>query len=400
MANEIKQKRVLWILLSSIFVAMLGVGVIAPVMPLYATQYGAAGFSLGLIYAMFSVSRMLFMPVAGNLSDKSDRKRFIASGLAIYAIVSLGYIWADSVIELIWVRFLHGFGSAMVIPITAAFIGDLSSRGREGRMMGSFQATLFAGFGFGPLIGGAIHQWAGPEYVFCLMGLLTFLSLIAVLTMLPESGGRSQPNHQQRQSFLKIFQKRRFLGLLVFRFSNAVGRAALITFLPVLAAGYQISFAEIGFLISLNILLTGALQFGFGIVADRISRGLMILIGGLTNAVALLLLPLGHSISGFILISLMIGIGAGVAFPAAGAIATDLGRSFGMGNIMGFFNMAMSLGMIIGPIMSGLVLDLSGIAYVFIFVGVVEIVGTVGSVYLLETIHVKFSLRKKTQQTS
>lgn len=370
-------------LLSSIFVAMLGIGVIAPVMPLYAAQYGAAGFSLGLIYAMFSVSRMLFMPMVGNLSDKSDRKRFIASGLLIYAISSLGYIWADSITELIWVRFLHGFGSAMVIPIAAAYIGDMSAKGREGRMMGSFQAALFAGFGFGPLLGGVVHQWAGPEYVFCLMGGFTLLSLVAVVTMLPNSTGREQKKQQPRSSFRETVRNKRFCGLLIFRFSNAVGRAALITFLPVLATGYEISTAEIGFLISLNILLTSALQYFFGKVADRTSRVLLILIGGLINAVALLLLPAGHSMFAFILISLMIGVGAGVAFPAAGAIATELGRSYGMGNIMGFFNMSMSLGMIVGPILSGWILDLFGIPYVFIFVGVVEILGTTGSVLLL-----------------
>lgn len=381
--SDVNRKHILWVLLSSIFVAMLGVGVIAPVMPLYASQYGAAGFSLGLIYAMFSVSRMLFMPVAGNLSDQAGRKRFIVSGLAIYAVVSLGYIWADSIIELIWIRFLHGFGSAMVIPISAAFIGDMSPKGREGRMMGSFQAILFAGFGFGPLLGGAIHQWAGPEAVFCLMGVLTFLSLIAVWVLLPESGKSMSAQKRTQQSFRRTVRNPRFQGLFLFRFSNAVGRAALIAFLPVLASGYEISYAEIGFLISLNILLTGALQYGFGRLADRFSRALMILIGGWINAAALLLIPAGHSMFAFILISVMIGIGGGVAFPSAGAVATDLGRRFGMGSIMGFFNMAMSLGMVAGPILSGWILDFFGITYVFVFVGIVEAIGTAGSILLL-----------------
>lgn len=383
MTKSPEQNRILWVLLSSIFVAMLGVGVIAPVMPLYASRYGAAGFSLGLIYAMFSVSRMIFMPVAGNLSDKSDRKRFIASGLAIYAISSLGYIWADSVIELIWVRFLHGFGSAMVIPIAAALIGDLSPKGSEGRMMGSFQATLFAGFGFGPLLGGAVHQWAGPEWVFCLMGGFTFISLLSVLIMLPRPGGAAQQKKPVQKNFRETVRNRRFAGLLVFRFSNAVGRAALIAFLPVLADGFGISAAEIGFLISLNILLTGALQYLFGKMADRFSRVLLILIGGLINAVALLLLPIGDSLFAFIFISLMIGIGAGAAFPAAGAIATELGRSYGMGNIMGFFNMGMSLGMVVGPIVSGWILNLFGMPYVFVFAGIIEVAGTSTSAVLL-----------------
>ena len=86
--------RIFFVIFLTVFVAMLGVGIIAPTMPLYADHLGANGLWLGIIYASFSLSRLVFMPMAGRFSDLKGRKLFLAIGLAIYAVVSLGYIWS------------------------------------------------------------------------------------------------------------------------------------------------------------------------------------------------------------------------------------------------------------------------------------------------------------------
>ncbi len=66
-------------LLLSVFIALLGIGIIIPVMPVFATELGAGGFSLGMIIASFSISRGLLQPIVGNLSDRWGRKNFLAA---------------------------------------------------------------------------------------------------------------------------------------------------------------------------------------------------------------------------------------------------------------------------------------------------------------------------------
>ena len=352
---------------------MMGVGVIAPTMPIYAETLGATGFWLGTIYAAFSLSRLIFMPIAGRLSDTRGRKGFILSGLMIYALASLGYIWSDSVIELTWVRLLHGIGSAMVIPITFAVIGDISPRGKEGRMMGNFQIALFLGFGAGPLLGGAILQVWGMNEVFLVMGGMTFISFVIIAYFLPKSGPYNPEKKEKMQK--NLWQTSTFQALFIFRFSNAVGRAAILSFLPVFADKMHITPLKVGILVSINIFLTALLQNGTGKMADRFSRRSMIVFGNGIAGFGMVLLPFADNFIDLIILGSVIGIGSALAFPAASAIATTLGREHGMGNVMGQFNMAMSLGAVVGAVMSGALMDLFYIDVVFFFGGLIGLLG-------------------------
>lgn len=381
--EQTDRKRILFVLYLSIFVAMLGIGVIAPIMPIYAATLGAGGMSMGLIYSMFAVSRTIFMPIAGRMSDRYDRKVFIVTGLTIYALASIGYIWSGSIPELMWVRFLHGIGSAMVIPISAALIGDLSPKGQEGRMMGSFQVALFLGFGFGPLLGGVVKDWVGTSEVFILMGGLTLIALCLIVFFLPAADPGLTIRKKESSTFSTLLKSDLFKGLLLFRFVNAIGRGAMIAFLPVLAANLQITPSQIGLLISINILLTGVLQHFFGKLADKICRPHLVIAGSFLAGISLLLIVVAQNSAHLFLVAIISGLGGGLAFPASGALATELGREHGMGNVMGFFNTGMSLGMIVGPVLSGWIMDLFGLSTVFIFVGAVGIVGCIGIGYLL-----------------
>ena len=70
-------RQILITLLLSVFIALLGIGIIIPVMPVFATELGANGLALGMIIAVFSVSRGILQPVIGNLSDRLGRRRLM-----------------------------------------------------------------------------------------------------------------------------------------------------------------------------------------------------------------------------------------------------------------------------------------------------------------------------------
>jgi len=102
----------------SIFVVMLGLGGIAPLIPVYAQTLGATGIWLGIMFSGFSISRAVFIPLMGRLSDRVGKRRiFLIVGLTVYGITLMGYLFSSTVYELTLVRFLNGFGSAMVLPI-------------------------------------------------------------------------------------------------------------------------------------------------------------------------------------------------------------------------------------------------------------------------------------------
>jgi MFS family permease len=270
----------------------------------------------------------------------------------------------------------------MIVPIAMAAIGEIAPKGREGTMLGSFNVALFLGFGTGPLLGGIVMDILSIEAVFFFMGGLSALALILIILLLPVKKEMKKSGSGTLSTFRILWKANEFKGLLVFRFSNAIVRGSMVAFLPVFASRVSATPAQIGTLVSLNILLTAGLQHGFGRLADRLNRRGLIIAGNLLSGFPLLLTPFASEIVHLVVLSVIMGVGSGLAFPAALAVATDVGRNHGMGNVMGYFNTAMSLGMISGPIVSGLIMDLFGLSVVFIWGGLLGVLGSMVCVYL------------------
>lgn len=160
------RRPVLAILLLSVMIALLGIGIIVPVMPVFAVSLGAGGLALGSIIAVFSITRTVLQPVVGNLSDRWGRKGFLVSGLLIYSVVGLILPEATTVFNLIMIRCLHGVGSAMIVPVAMAYVGEMAPLGQEGRYMGMLNIAIFSGIGGGPLLGGVFTDIWGMAAAF------------------------------------------------------------------------------------------------------------------------------------------------------------------------------------------------------------------------------------------
>lgn len=368
------KQRIFNTLFISVFTAMLGMGIVAPLLPFYAESLGANGIWLGVIFSAFSISRLIFMPIIGRISDEIGRKIFIVSGLFIYSLISVAYVYAGDVISLTAVRLFHGFASAMVVPVAMAYIGEISPAGREGEHMGSFTVSLFLGMGFGPLIGGIIKDTAGMDFVFYAMALLTAFSFAVCLLFLPEKVSR-----KKRKSEIKLYlilKNRLIGGIFLFRFLYAFGRGGIFSFLPILASGIRLNATQIGIIITLNIVLTALLQKPFGKLADIYSRIFLVVSGLFVSSIILIILPFADDFLSITILSCIMGAGGAISIPAAMAIVAVEGRTYGQGSLMGLFNSAMSLGMIAGPLISGWILDIAGIEWVFFIVGFLTLLGT------------------------
>ena len=369
-------KKVFPILALSIFSSMLGVGIISPLLPLYAEQMGATGIWIGTIFAGFSISRTIIMPIVGRLSDRSGRKLFLSVGLLGYAIISLGYIWASSVSELTLVRLIHGVASGMILPIAQAYVGDISPEGEEGTWMGYFNAAFFTGFGFGPLMGGVLTDHFGMNIAFYAMGGLNLLAFLLVIFFLPELRQRKTPT-SPGASFKEMGTSGMMKGLFSFRLSFSIGRGILATFLPIFAGIYMgLSPTLIGVLLAVNILLMSLLQVYGGNIADRFNRRVLVVVGSLTNFTYLALIPLGSNFWQLLAICALGGLGGAISMPAASALTVVEGRRFGMGLTIAIFAMAFSIGMVIGPLLGGIMVDFVNINSVFYFGAAIGLVGT------------------------
>jgi len=369
-------KKIFPILALSVFSSMLGMGIIAPLLPLYAESLGATGIWLGIIFAGFSISRAIFLPIIGRLSDRSGRKLFICIGLFIYAIISLGYIWADNVSQLTLVRLIQGAAAGMIIPIAQAYVGDISPEGEEGKWMGYFHTAFFAGFGFGPLMGGVLTDYFGMNVAFSTMGGLNLLAFLIAILFLPETRqGKMAAN--PHLSFKEMSTSGMVKGLFSFRLSFSLGRGAFSCFLPIFAAIYiGLSPTLIGILLAVNILLMALLQVYSGNIADRFNRRALVVLGSLIGLTFLALIPLTDSFWQLLGLCALQGLGGAISLPAASALIVEEGRKFGMGSTIAVFTLAMSIGMTIGPLLGGVAADFVSINSVFYFAVGMGLIGT------------------------
>jgi len=346
---------------------MLGLGIIVPIMPVYAKTLGASGVLLGAIFSGFSVSRTVFMPIIGKLSDVFGKKVFHLIGLFLYSIISITYTIANDPYELILIRFFHGFSSAMVIPCAMAYVSELAPKGKEGKTISSFNRSFLLGVGFGPFIGGFIKDLFGLKFAFFTMSVLTAFSFMLVAVYVPNVRvGR-------KKRFKSILSSKLIKALMIFRFSNAFRLALVIAFLPLLVShfkGYQI-----GLIVSTVVLTNATFQRLFGGLADRFNRVKLAFIGSLISTSCFLTLPYLTDFPLMVAISFFMGVGNAMAMSSASAMAVTLGREYGHGSVMGLFNMAMSLAMIISPLLAGIIMDLFDLRTSFLFAGFVSVVG-------------------------
>ena len=365
----------LLVLLGANFIAMMGVGFVVPFLPIFVRELGASGFTLGLLVAGFSLSMGLVQPLAGSFSDNHGRKRFLSAGLAIFAVCGFGYNLTNSVLDIMVVRFVQGIGAGMVFPVAMAYMADRAPPQYEGRYMGLFNMSVMAGIGSGPVIGGILKDLFGITAAFYGMGFASSFALLLVVIALPESRARKVDKESTPllAVFLSIIKDRRMRGVLLVRVSMMLAMISTFVFLPVMMSEVlKASATMIGIVITSRTLVSAALQFPSGWLADRYSRVMLTIISVLSVAGIVSLLGFSTEVWHVMIIFLLMGVGEALFLPTTSALAMEGGQVFGMGATMGVFNTALTLGMFIGSISAGLLIDQFGfgLAYALIAVAV------------------------------
>jgi len=361
----------------SVGVATIGLGIIWPLVPVYAVELGAGGLQVGLIIASFNIARTFIYPVSGRLSDRWGRKPFITFGLLLYALVSVLYVMATRVETLILVRLLHGMTSVLVAPVAMALVADIAPKNRMGLYMGTQNMAVMLGLGAGPVAGGIIRDFFGMQMAFYAMGGLALLTFLGVAVFIPGDRQRERGASRQPPAHFKILLRNRIiLGLFLLRFFLAAGQGSVYTFLPLFALQINLTSAQVGIILGVNIFLIALLQRLCGGVADRINPLYMIIAGSLISGIAVWGIPLGQGFAAVMSCNILMGIGNGISMPGGLVLTGRVGKSLGMGSTMGLTDTGWSLGMIVSPILSGVIMDSLGLTRIFYAGGILIIIGT------------------------
>jgi MFS transporter, DHA1 family, multidrug resistance protein len=353
-------KKIFGTLFFSLLATITGVGIVVPLLPVYARHEGASGLYIGLIFGAFSLSRTFLLPLFGRLSDRKGRKPFIILGLMSYALVSVAFILFDKVSHLIIIRFFQGIASAMIMPVIQAYVGDITPSGREGFVMGLFSMSLFFGLSIGPVAGGVINDYFSLNAAFLCMGILALVGAGLSYWLLPST--RDETVFRKGRPPLKwgaIIGDRVIIGLFCFRLVYTASIGVIWGFVPVLAdLTFDVTSAQIGVLVMIGVLVSGVVQTPMGYLADRFSRKAMVLTGGALAGLAVFAFQWAANYEQLLIASVVFGLGGGIAMPALMAVAVLIGhQTESMGTVMSILTVAHSLGMLVGAIFAGMMMD-------------------------------------------
>jgi len=397
------KSRILLTLLLSVFIALLGIGIIVPVMPVFAAGLGAGGLALGMIIAAFSITRGIFQPIVGSLSDRWGRKKFLIFGLLVYTMVGLVLPRATSVYNLIVIRAFHGLGSAMIVPVAMACVSDLAPFGQEGRYMGLLNVAIFTGIGGGPLIGGFFADLWGMAAAFYAMATLSCIALLLVFFQMPaQEDAEGRPRQLSIVSALgSMLSNRKTAGILLARMATMIVMVPSMAFLPLLMdQWFGASGMDIGIVIACRTLVNAALQTPCGRRADRLDKVRMLRIGCVMMSIVICLVPAATNFWSLVVLFVILGMGEAIIWPVLGALATEQGRVYGQGTMMGVFSLAMSCGVFLGAIGAGSIMDLLGLSWSFFIIGITVLIVTMLAATLIKPGKVFFGADEELQTKS
>jgi MFS family permease len=210
-----RSRSALHILALTLFIDMLGFGLILPLLPVYISHYGGTARIGGLLLASFSTMQFVFAPIWGRISDARGRRPIILLGLSGSAVSYFMFGAAPNLAVLFVARVASGILTAASLPTSQAYIADVTPPEKRAAGMGMLGAAFGLGFAFGPVVSGVLSKHAlfgitplaMPAYFAALLAACNWLW---ALFMLPESHLDRQPTaHSDR-------------GLAAF---HAVGRA-------------------------------------------------------------------------------------------------------------------------------------------------------------------------------
>jgi MFS transporter, DHA1 family, tetracycline resistance protein len=346
----------------TVFIDLLGFGIIIPLLPFYAESFGASALTIGLLGTSFSLMQFLFSPIWGRWSDRIGRKPIILVGLLGSCLSYLALALAASLPIVFLARIIGGIAGAN-IPTAQAYIADVTTPENRAKGMGMVGAAFGLGFIFGPAIGGLLSTFS-PQTPMWFASALCLANFIAAWLLLPESRVPNQSTkalgrmdafrHALTKPTLVILLALYFLVTMAFSWFEA-------TFALFSEATFGYTASTLGFVFTfIGIVLSIVQGVLVGRVVKRIGERRLIPIAIFAIAVGIGLLPFAWNVATLLAALGVLAVGMGFNSPACSSMASRLSSADDQGGILGLASSIASLGRVVGPAIGGFLYDVYG----------------------------------------
>jgi DHA1 family tetracycline resistance protein-like MFS transporter len=351
----------LLIIFITVFIDLLGFGIIIPLLPFYAESYGANALTVGLLSTSYSLMQFVFAPIWGRWSDRIGRRPIILVGLLGSCLSYFALAVASSLALIFAARVIGGIAGAN-IPTAQAYIADVTTPENRARGMGLIGAAFGLGFIFGPALGGVLTH-LGASAPMWTASALCFANFLAAWFFLPESRASTIKSKVGRlEMFRRSFKRPQLLMLLLLYFIiNAAFSSFESTFALFSERRFAFTAANIGYVFALiGVVLTVVQGVLVGRVVRAVGEHRVIPAAIGVVAIALALFPLAYSVPMLLVACALLALGMGFNNPSLSSMVSRLTDPNDQGGVLGLAQSLGSLGRIVGPVWGGFLFDRFG----------------------------------------
>ena len=345
--------RPLVIIFLTIFVNLVGFGIIIPLLPFYAETFGASPLVVGLLFAVFSLCQLAAAPALGDLSDRYGRRPVLVFSLAGTVVSFVMLAMAHSVAMLFAARVVDGLSGGN-ISTARAYVADVTEPKDRARAYGLIGAAFGLGFILGPALSGVLAKVSYTAPIWA-AAVVTLVATVMAWAWLPETVHRAHAGTGAWNPF-------RFLPELITR--RVVSRVLAIDFLYWFSfAVFQTTFAlfaarrfgfdasRTGYFFAAFGVLGAIIQGGFiRHIVTRIGDKPTFQLGLVFGAVGLFAAAVSHSVLAFAIAMLPLAFGIGFGHPTVASLVSLAARGDEQGRVQGAASAVESLGRTIGPV--------------------------------------------------
>lgn len=375
-----KNKKItLTILLTNLFIAFLGIGLVIPVLPTIMNELNISGKVVGYMVATFAIVQLIVSPFSGRWVDKIGRKPMIVTGLFIFGVSEFLFGLGKSVEILFISRALGGLSAAFIMPAVTAFIADITTMATRPKALGYMSAAINTGFIIGPGFGGFLAE-IGTRVPFYTAGVLGAVAALLSLLFLKEPERSTEEvvarngDEKERKGLQRIFHPLYFIAFVVI-FVSTFGLSTFESLFS-LFVDHKFGFTPK----DIAIVITGGAIIGaiaqvvlLDPIVKKIGEINLIRIALLVSALLAFAMTLVSSYFMILAVTFTIFIGFDLIRPAVTSYLSNVAGNE-QGFVGGMNSMFTSLGNIFGPVLGGFLFDIN-LDYPYYFATITLFIG-------------------------
>lgn len=344
-----------------------GFHLLLPTLPIYLSRLGSLEAEIGVLIGAFGVFGLFLRPFIGRALLRVPERNFMILGALVYVLSPIGYLLAPPFWPFFMVRCFHGIGMAFFTTSSFTLVAKISPEAHLGQSLSYFYLAVNIGSALAPYFGMVLINRFNFAALFLVSTGLSLCCLF-ITTKLGKRKIEPLPNLSiQDQPFLS----REALPASIMILMASIVWGAVITFFPIYALSHGITNPGLFFgVMSIMLILVRSLS---GKILDIYSRETVILPCLILYIISMVILAFSTTLEMFILVAMIFGIGNAFLYPILMVHALDhAGTS--RGQAMGTFTAAVDLGIFVGSVMMGIVLQLTNFMVMFLCLALTSVI--------------------------